>query len=137
LLALPHRTALHVRRGDYLTLPSSHPTLPLDYYREAMTIFEPPYLVFSDDLAWCREHLPQETCVFVEHNRDYEDLFLTVMCDAHITANSTFSWWGAWLGGGPAIYPRNWYGPALATRLDPTVFLPEDAILLEGVPTRG
>ena len=60
--------------------------MPLDYYREAMTILPPPYLVFSDDLAWCRAHLPRELCVFVEHNRNYEDLFLMTMCDAHITA---------------------------------------------------
>ena len=136
LLDPPHRTGLHVRRGDYLTHPEFE-VLPLDYYREAMTILEPPYLVFSDDLAWCRAHFPRESCVFVDHNRDYEDLFLMSTCDAHITANSTFSWWGAWLGGGPAVYPRNWCGPARSPRLDPTVFLPPDAILLEGFPSRG
>ncbi len=136
LLALPHKTAVHVRRGDYLSKSDTHPALPLDYYRDAMALLPPPYLVFSDDLAWCRANFPQDSCVFIAHNRDYEDLFLMAMCEAHITSNSTFSWWGAWLGEGPAVYPRNWYGPSLH-HLDPSVFLPDGAILLEGVPNHG
>ena len=71
------------------------PCLPLDYYVEAMSLTHAPYLVFSDDIGWCRENLPGQ-CLFVEHNRDFESLFLMTVCDEHITANSTFSWWGAW-----------------------------------------
>ena len=47
----------------------------------------------------------------MDNNRDYEDLFLMAACDEHIVANSTFSWWGAWISGGHAILPREW-GPA-------------------------
>ena len=54
----------------------------------------------------------------MENNRDYEDLFLMAACDEHIVANSTFSWWGAWIGGGQSILPRDW-GPAFGSTRDP------------------
>ncbi len=130
VLALPHRTAVHVRRGDYVRNQELFPCLPLDYYVEAMSLTHAPYLVFSDDIGWCRENLPGQ-CLFVEHNRDFEDLFLMTVCDEHITANSTFSWWGAWLANTRAIYPRYWYGPAFPHNMDPMAFLPADAIVLD------
>ncbi|HVB91898.1 MAG TPA: alpha-1,2-fucosyltransferase [Acidimicrobiales bacterium] len=128
VLALPHRTAVHVRRGDYLDHRDLFPPLPLDYYREAMTLTSGPYLVFSDDMAWCRAQLPGD-CIFVEHNRDFEDLFLMTKCDEHITANSTFSWWGAWLAGARAIYPSTW-GPGFAHEA-PAAVMPTGAIVLD------
>ena len=131
VLALPHRTSLHVRRGDYLRHPNFHQPLPLVYYEEAMTLTRPPYLVFSDDLEWCRANLRGD-CLYVEHNRDFEDLFLMATCHEHITANSTFSWWGAWLANNRAVYPRHSWGPDL-THLDPMVMIPPGAIVLEGV----
>ena len=106
VLALPHRTAVHVRRGDYLVHAGLFPPLPLDYYLEAMALTQGPYLVFSDDIEWCRTNLPP-SCLFVEHNRDYEDLLLMTKCEEHITANSTFSWWGAWLADARAIFSEN------------------------------
>jgi hypothetical protein len=136
LLALPHRTSVHVRRADYLHHPQEFHSLPLSYYHEAMALLPPPYLVFSDDLPWCRTHFPPESCVFMEHNRNYEDLFLITMCDAHITSNSTLSWWGAWLGSGPAVYPRTWYGPA-RDHVDPTLVFPADGIVLDSGSSSG
>jgi hypothetical protein len=103
-----------VRRGDYLGHNGLFTILPLAYYVEAMAITQGPYIVFSDDIAWCRTHLPGD-CIFMEHNRNHEDLFLMAACDEHIIANSSFSWWGAWLGGGRAVLPRKWgpaFGPA-------------------------
>ena len=107
ILSLPHKTSLHVRRGDYVGHNGFFANLPVAYYMEAMSLTQGPYLVFSDDIPWCRSNLPGD-CVFMENNRDYEDLFLMAACDEHIVANSTFSWWGAWIGGGHAILPREW-----------------------------
>ena len=105
LLALPHKTSLHVRRGDYLGHNGFFVNLSVGYYLEAMALTQGPYLVFSDDIPWCRANLPGD-CIFMEHNREHEDLFLMAACDEHIVANSTFSWWGAWLGGGHAVLPK-------------------------------
>jgi hypothetical protein len=128
VLALPHRTAVHVRRGDYLVHADLFPPLPLEYYLEAMALTQGPYLVFSDDIAWCRAHLPSG-CLFVEHNRDYEDLMLMTTCAEHITANSTFSWWGAWLARARAIYPSSW-GPGFGPKV-PSAVIPPGAIVLD------
>jgi hypothetical protein len=111
LLALEHKTSLHVRRGDYLVHPGIFISLTPDYYHEAMSQTEGPYLVFSDDLEWCRQHLRGD-CIFMEHNRNFEDLFLLSACDEHIIANSTFSWWGAWLSGRPTVCPSQWWVPS-------------------------
>lgn len=111
VLALPHKTAIHVRRGDYLAMSDLYVMVAMAYYEEAMAATSPPYLVFSDDIPWCKANFPSE-CTFMEHNRDYEDLFLMTSCDAVVTANSSFSWWGAWLGSGRRIYPSRWFTPA-------------------------
>lgn len=111
VLALPHKTAIHVRRGDYLTMSDLFVIVGMDYYEEAMAATSPPYLVFSDDIAWCRSTFPNE-CVFMERNRNYEDLLLMASCDAVVTANSSLSWWGAWLSGGRRIYPARWFTPS-------------------------
>jgi hypothetical protein len=127
VLSLPHKTSLHVRRGDYLGHNGLFTILPLAYYVEAMSMTHGPYIVFSDDIPWCRTHLPGD-CIFMEHNRNYEDLFLMAACDEHIVANSSFSWWGAWLGGGRAVLPRVWgraFGP-----VEPK-FLMADCVVLD------
>jgi hypothetical protein len=108
VVAIPHKTAVHVRRGDYLTMRDLYVIVGMDYYEEAMATTSPPYLVFSDDIAWCKTNFPRD-CLFMEHNRDYEDLFLMADCDAVVTANSSFSWWGAWLSAGRRIYPARWF----------------------------
>ena len=127
ILSLPHKTSLHVRRGDYVGHNGFFANLPVAYYMEAMSLTQGPYLVFSDDIPWCRSNLPGD-CVFMENNRDYEDLFLMAACDEHIVANSTFSWWGAWIGGGHAILPREW-GPAFGV-IDPR-FVMANAVVLD------
>jgi hypothetical protein len=127
ILALRHKTSVHVRRGDYLKHADLFPPLPLAYYTEAMELTRGPYLVFSDDMEWCRRNLPGD-CLFMEHNMDFEDLFLMTACDEHITANSTFSWWGAWLANVRAVYPRQW-GPGFQFESDR--ILPPDAIVLD------
>lgn len=121
--------AIHVRRGDYLTLSTIHPTQPIQYYEKALEIvgrkFERVY-IFSDDIAWCRaQPLFQElNPIFVEEP-DYISLWIMAQCDAHIIANSTFSWWGAWLAANTrnVVYPKLWFGPG-----GPSTFKLQDLI---------
>ena len=63
-------------------------------------IEEPMYFVFSDDIAWCQEHFRNIKCHYVDINngtKSWRDMFLMSLCHYHINANSSFSWWGAWL----------------------------------------
>lgn len=121
--------AVHVRRGDYVTLASAatlHGTLPFSYYKAAVErvqnqIGSAKYFVFSDDAAWCRENLQvhDREIVFVSHNvgnAAWQDLMLMGRCRHHIIANSSFSWWGAWLAdqrwsGSPrlVVAPKRWF----------------------------
>jgi len=101
--------ALHVRRGDYVSLASAanfHGVLPKSYYESALSyvrerIIIPKYFVFSDDPVWCRKNLPtNSTMIFVGHNAGpdaWQDLMLMGRCHHHIIANSSFSWWAAWM----------------------------------------
>lgn len=118
----PHRIGLHVRRGDYLQPPASEvlPVQPLSYYETALKHFDlsnSEVYVFSDDLEWCKEQtlfqtLPQKR--FVEESNEVKALALMTTClGGFVCANSTFSWWGAFLGAykvrAPVIVPSNWF----------------------------
>lgn len=109
--------SVHVRRGDYVG-SSTHPVCSRDYYQSAMAelrerLPDPQFFLFSDDPQWCHEHLAGKGDVVVSHNgagTGHEDLRLMSLCDAHVIANSSFSWWGAWLGApGPTIAPKRWF----------------------------
>lgn len=102
--------ALHVRRGDYVSLASAaqfHGVLPIRYYIEAIKLVRaaipsPRFFVFSDDQDWCKAQLPLGAAevVHVEHNtgsNSWQDFVLMSLCRHNIIANSSFSWWGAWL----------------------------------------
>lgn len=133
--------SLHVRRGDYATDMATHQThglLPPDHYRAAidhiLALFpEASFFVFSDDIYWVRENLNIDAphC-YVDHNTgqtDFEDLRLMSLCKHHIIANSSFSWWGAWLCQNPekmVVAPRQWYRIEIDTR----DLVPEDWIRL-------
>lgn len=130
LLDLPHRTAVHVRRGDYVEHRDLFTNLGIGYYHRAMALTQGPYLVFSDDIEWCRRRLPGE-CIFMDRNRDYEDLFLMTTCHEHVIANSTFSWWGAWLADSHrTVCPADW-GPVFEGGTD--AFVPSEWIRLESL----
>jgi hypothetical protein len=116
--------SLHVRRGDYVGLAQSGDVFrlcPLDWYERAMAMIAervpaPQFFIFSDDPAWARANLPQKwPRVFVEPDsdgKDFEDMHLMANCRHHIIANSTFSWWGAWLNASPdkkVIAPAVWF----------------------------
>jgi len=106
--------SLHVRRGDYLQNPDIHPTASPEYYRGALDSIEDKdkVIVFSDDIAWCRETFDKDFS-FSVFEEDYMDLYTMTHCHHHILANSTFSWWGAWLSNteGKIIAPKTWFGP--------------------------
>lgn len=116
--------SLHVRRGDYISNPETnlyHGTCSRDYYQRAITelgkhIENPYFFIFSDDPEWARSNLNTgfPTNV-VDHNgpdMDYEDMKLMSLCKHHIIANSSFSWWGAWLCRNPdkmVFTPSMWF----------------------------
>jgi hypothetical protein len=98
--------SLHIRRGDYEVIHNGTFLLPMTYYDNAIAAIldiypNATFFVFSDDVNFARTNLPKRECmVFVDHNSEekaHEDLRLMSSCRHHIIANSTFSWWGAWL----------------------------------------
>ncbi len=116
--------SLHVRRGDYANNPktnATHGTCTLKYYREAIlhiadTVENPHFFIFSDDMKWVRDNLElQFPYQYIDHNRgleNYNDMRLMSLCQHHIIANSSFSWWGAWLNKNQdkiVIAPKNWF----------------------------
>lgn len=109
-------TAIHIRRGDYLTNPN-HFFIGEDYYLKALEKFEKNcnFIVFTDDPAWVSKHKLFNSDKFVIANNYTNslpplDMLLMSYCESHIIANSTFSWWGAWLSGSNNVYyPKNWY----------------------------
>jgi hypothetical protein len=112
--------SLHIRRGDYALDVEGNVALPIDYYSRAIaelkrSLTEPTFFVFSDDIEFAKHSLRKHiSTVFVDHNDSYsahEDLRLMSSCHHHIIANSTFSWWGAWLATEATkivIAPRRW-----------------------------
>ena len=124
--------SLHVRRGDYINNPIVHQAVggcSLEYYFSAVkkmcsSVDDPQFFIFSDDLLWAKENLKLiNRITFIDHNGeefDYEDLRLMSLCRHHIIANSSFSWWGAWLNTNPnkiVIAPRLWFNnPSIGSR---------------------
>jgi len=110
--------SLHVRRGDYLKLKNIG-ILDVDYYTTAVeyirqNIENPIFYIFSDDLEWCKNSLGfLEGCIYVDRTQtEIEDLNLMAFCQHNIIANSSFSWWGAWLNQNPnktVIAPKGWH----------------------------
>ena len=110
--------SVHIRRTNYLNLQEFHPIQTMDYYNKAMDIIgKKRFVVFSDDIPLCRNNLHAKDICFIEGEKDYIDLFLMSRCNDNIIANSSFSWWGAWLNKNSKkniIAPENWFGPNLS-----------------------
>ncbi len=129
---LPGVASIHVRRGDYLDLESKGllQVLGMDYYERAMEALPVDrFLVFSTDMDWCRDHFIGNRFTFVEGGTQEEDLAQMAACEHNIIANSSFSWWAAWLNTFPnkrVMAPNRWAGPARASWYDLTHKLPED-----------
>jgi len=125
---------MHVRRGDYVVNPSAHPMCPISYYEKALEVFDEnsPVLVFSDSIEWCKEQdfFQGDRFMLSEYDEKYSqtadtllgkqntlipyfDLCMMTLCNGGIIANSTMSWWGAWLMENktqPIVAPKPWFG---------------------------
>lgn len=125
---------MHVRRGDYVVNPSAHPMCPISYYEKALELFDEnsPVLVFSDSIEWCKEQefFQGDRFMLSEYDEKYSqtadtllgrqntlipyfDLCMMTLCNGGIIANSTMSWWGAWLMENPTqpiVAPNPWFG---------------------------
>ena len=141
---------LHIRQSDNIGREQYHPILPISYFEESLTQFpeDTQCFVFTDDIEWCKnqEFFKQDRFLFNENNGRYTnrtidglgkpqntllpqvDLCLMSLCSGAIIANSSFSWWGAWLqndtGKVVAPDPKKWFGTAM-THLDTSDIVPE------------
>lgn len=122
--------SLHVRRGDYVKIGNTQGICTIDYYKKALKLMTKKttptlFVVFSDDIQWCRENIKDLSgavpAVYVDWNKredSYRDMQLMSLCKHNIIANSSFSWWGAWLNQNPdkvIIAPSRWMnGPGWA-----------------------
>ncbi len=108
--------AIHIRRTDYLTKQEYHPVLPISYYTKAINMIgDNKFVFFSDDIEWCKSMFTNEDFIFIESQTDIEDLIMMSLMENNIIANSSFSWWGAWLNKNKnktVIAPKIWFGPA-------------------------
>lgn len=118
--------SVHVRRGDLVTNKRAqrfHGLCDLSYYERAcayieQNIIEPHFYVFSDDIPWVKENLAFRSPVtYVSDGSyaDHQELMLMSYCSHNIVANSSFSWWGAWLNSNPektVIAPKRWFADA-------------------------
>ena len=135
ILHTPDPVFVHVRRGDYVTnakASKQHGICDIDYYRQAIfymqkRIRDPHFYVFSDDMDWVKQELGPllQPATYVEGNRardSWQDMFLMSHCRHAIIANSSFSWWGAWLNTATdrvVIAPRQWFAQKAADGLLP------------------
>ena len=120
--------AVHIRRGDYLKFPKIHPIQTADYYLEGINyivgkhnIAKPVIVMFSDDMDWCMsdknslyktlEALDVEVW-FCNVSSDIVEFYTMAHCDHHVIANSSFSWWAAWLcpNKNTIVAPKKWFG---------------------------
>jgi len=110
-------TAIHVRRGDYFAELDNHPITSLSYFRKAIRHIgkKSRFLIFSNDIAWCKEKFKGSNFFFAENENATIDLYLQSMCTNNIISNSSYSWWAAWLNNNPnkiVICPNPWFGVA-------------------------
>lgn len=115
--------SIHIRRGDYINNPKTnqfHGVCSLEYYNDAIKLIsqkinDPVFFIFSDDIDWAKANLKIDYPIFYVSDKktpDYEELAIMSKCRHNIIANSSFSWWGAWLNENPdkiAIAPKKWF----------------------------
>lgn len=115
--------AVHIRRGDYQSatfIEGFGNCCPLEYYKRAFSymnehIPNAKYVFFSDDMQWVKDNIKVENAIYVDHNYgvdSWQDMYLMSLCSHNIIANSTFSWWGAWLNNNPqkiVVAPKRWW----------------------------
>jgi hypothetical protein len=110
--------SLHIRRGDYL-LEGRGCSINITYYDKAISLINqrltgPYFFIFSDDIEWAKDNIKEKNVTFIDWNnndRSFIDMQLMSLCKHNIIANSSFSWWGAWLNANPSkivIAPMQW-----------------------------
>lgn len=145
ILASNNSTSIHIRRGDYVAnsqIFKYHGVLSLDYYKNALNhlknelCVEPELFVFSDDFEWVIENLDLSTTNLhlIEGNTEensWKDMALMTFCKHHIIANSSFSWWGAWLSQrqGQTYAPHHWFAPHVEYNINHLI--PDDWIIIK------
>lgn len=117
IATLKNSVSLHIRRGDYVQNPDHH-LVDLNFYYKAVEYIKskvenPLFCIFSDDINWVTEHLHIDSSIYISNPniQDYEELILMSSCTHNIIANSTFSWWGAYLNKNPdkiIVAPIKW-----------------------------
>jgi len=121
VLRTSNSVSLHIRRGDYLEIPKYH-VCNDNYYEKAISIIKdsvesPVFYVFSNEPSWCKSFMEKfdvKFCVvdWNQEENNYQDMYLMSQCRHHIIANSTFSWWGAWLcdyNKSLVVAPKRWF----------------------------
>jgi Glycosyl transferase family 11 len=126
LMQSSNAVSIHVRRGDYVNHPKYKDICNAEYYARALDYLNAQFsdlrfFVFSNDIPWCKENLPIRDAVYVNHNSgkdSFKDMQLMSLCKHHIIANSSFSWWGAYLSQekGVTIAPKKWKNNMEGTR---------------------
>jgi len=130
--------SLHVRRGDYIKDTLLGGLCNMEYYQSAIqhineNVVSPKYYIFSNDIEWCRNNFNLPDCQFISWNEgltSYIDMQLMSACKHNIIANSSFSWWGAWLNNNPSkivIGPKKWTND---TQIDTSKLFPDQWISL-------
>ncbi len=139
-IMLSNSVSIHIRCGDYLKKRRAEvvgSVCTLDYYNAAIDVIEskvksPAYFIFSDDIKWARENLKLDSAVYVDFNAgtySFRDMQLMSLCKHNIIANSSFSWWGAWLNSNDqkiVVAPDIWF-----RNINMPDILPEDWIKIE------
>ena len=125
--------SLHIRRGDYLNSNGYHPIQTMEYYKKALNKVGDydKLFILSDDITWCKENVIFDNVVFVEGQSEIQDMKVMSLCDHNIIANSSFSWWGAWLNDNPnkkVIAPSKWFGNE--PKLNTSDIIPKEWIVL-------
>lgn len=131
--------AIHIRRGDLISKPSGaelQPTCTLEYFYSGITIIlnkvkDLSLFIFSDDMEWCKNHFKNKhPIIFVDSiGNDHEHFYLMSQCKYQVIANSTYSWWAAWLNHYPdkiIVAPKNWYHDAQLN--ESAMFIPNNWI---------
>ena len=131
LISNTNSVSLHIRRGDYIKLSETHGVCDQEYYKKAIEFIckktkNPHFFLFSDDINWVKNNLKiKHPFTIVDFNHDqasFWDMVLMKNCKHNIIANSSFSWWGAWLNENPnkiVIAPKNWWADGTKTDIVP------------------
>lgn len=132
LMLQTNSVSIHIRRGDYLEAETAKlmgNICTLDYYKKAIQkvkeyIETPVFFVFSDDIQWAKNNIKENNIHFIDWNKgkdSFFDMYLMSMCKAHIIANSSFSYWGAYMSDVNliTIYPSKWYNGRPSPKIAP------------------